>query len=117
MSRPQIESYEFGRMVIDGRTYTQDLIILPERIVDGWWRQEGHVLHAADLEEVLKAGPDLLIVGQGANGRMQVAADAKEALREGGIDFSAMPTPQAVQRFNGAAPEDQAVAAAFHLTC
>jgi hypothetical protein len=84
--------------------------------VDGWWRQEGHVLHAADLDEVLEAKPELLVVGQGANGRMRVAKDAKQALQEGGIEFTASPTPQAVERFN-AAPENQAVAAAFHLTC
>jgi hypothetical protein len=116
MDRPHIEWYEFGRMAIDGRTYTEDLIILPERIVDGWWRQEGHELHSADLEEVIRAEPDLLIIGQGAYGRMKVADDARQALQEGGIEFTASPTPQAVERFN-AAPENQAVAAAFHLTC
>ena len=69
----QIESYQFGRIVIDGQAYTADLILLPDRILDGWWRQEGHVLHPADLDAVFDAGPDLLIVGQGAYGRMRVA--------------------------------------------
>lgn len=116
MNGPRIESYEFGRMVIDGKTYTKDLIILPGRILDGWWRQEGHVLHSADLAEVIAAQPDLLIVGQGANGRMRVADDARQALESAGIEFVASPTPQAVQRYNAASP-DKAIAAAFHLTC
>ena len=41
MNGPRIESYEFGRMAIDGKAYTKDLILLPDRILDGWWRQEG----------------------------------------------------------------------------
>lgn len=104
-------------MVIDGQTYTEDLIILPERIVDGWWRQEGHVLHAADLDEAIQAEPDLLIVGQGAHGRMNVADDARQALERAGIELVALPTLQAVGRFNHAASESRAIAAAFHLTC
>jgi hypothetical protein len=104
-------------MVIDGTTYTKDLIILPERIVDGWWRQDGHVLHAVDLDQVIEAQPDQLIVGQGVYRRMKVADDARQALQEAEIAFTALPTSQAVQRFNDAASEDQAIAAAFHLAC
>jgi hypothetical protein len=116
MNRPRIESYEFGRMVIDGKAHTKDLILLPGRTLDGWWRQEGHALHAADLAEVIQAKPDLLIVGQGAYGQMKVADDARQVLASAGIPFVASPTPQAVQRYNAASP-DKAIAAAFHLTC
>jgi hypothetical protein len=116
MNGPRIESYEFGRMVIDGKAYTKDLILLPGRILDGWWRQEGHVLHSTDLEVVIQAELDLLIVGQGADGRMRVADDARQALERAGIAFVASPTPQAVQRCNAASP-DKVIAAAFHLTC
>ncbi|MFN2157047.1 MAG: hypothetical protein ACK2UX_17575 [Anaerolineae bacterium] len=37
----------------------------------------GHVLHSTDLEVVIQAELDLLIVGQGADGRMRVADDAR----------------------------------------
>jgi hypothetical protein len=33
---PKIDSYEFGRIVIDGREYRADVIILPERVVADW---------------------------------------------------------------------------------
>jgi hypothetical protein len=38
----RIDHYEFGRIVVDGREVTNDLIILPGRVVRNWWRQEGH---------------------------------------------------------------------------
>ena len=48
----RIDHYDFGRIVIDGREETRDLIILPDRVVRDWWRQEGHVLVVDDLGEV-----------------------------------------------------------------
>ena len=31
-----IDDYRFGRIVIDGRAYTSDLILLPHRVVENW---------------------------------------------------------------------------------
>jgi hypothetical protein len=59
----RIDHYEFGRIVIDGREETRDLIILPDRVVRDWWRQEGHVLVVDDLGEVLDELPTHLVVG------------------------------------------------------
>ena len=114
--RKKIDSYAFGRIVVDGRTYTADLILLPDRVVEGWWRQEGHVLHTADLEAVLDATPEVLIVGQGAYGRMRVPDETADAVRSAGIVLIALPTGEAVERYN-ARPAGQRVAAALHLTC
>jgi hypothetical protein len=116
MARPKIEAYEFGRIVIDGQTYRADLIVLPDRVVEGWWRQEGHVLHAADLESVFAAQPELLIVGQGAYGRMKIADEAERAIESAGIEMIALPSDEAVRKYNSL-PTDERVAAAFHLTC
>ena len=55
MNPPKIDSYRFGQVVIDGDPYTKDVIILPERVIGGWWRKEGHALHPADLEVVIEA--------------------------------------------------------------
>lgn len=116
MPRKHIDSYEFGHIVVDGQAYDADLILLPDRILDGWWRQQGHVLHAADLDAVFEADPDVLIVGQGAYGRMDVPPEAQQAVEDAAIKLIALPTPKAVERYNSL-PEGQRVAAALHLTC
>jgi hypothetical protein len=56
----RIDHYEFGRIVVDGREETHDLIILPNRVVWNWWRQEGHALVVDDLREVLDVLPSQL---------------------------------------------------------
>ena len=112
----KIESYEFGHIVIDGQAYKADLILLPDRILDGWWRQEGHVLHPADLDAVFDAHPDVLIVGQGAYSRMRVADETARAVERAGIEMIVLPTHKAVERYNSL-PAGQRAAAALHLTC
>ena len=116
MARARIEGYAFGRIVVDGRAYSADLILLPERIVEGWWRQEGHALHPVDLEAVFDAAPDVLIVGQGAYSRMRVPGETARAVARAGIELIALSTDEAVKRYNGF-PGGQRVAAALHLTC
>jgi hypothetical protein len=60
---PAIESYEFGRVTIDGREETRDLIVLPDRVVRDWRRQDGHGLVLDDLRDVLDELPERLLVG------------------------------------------------------
>lgn len=113
----RITSYNFGRIIVDGGSYTNDLLILPDRVRPNWWREEGHELRPSDLEEVLLARPEVLVVGTGYYGRMQVTKEAEEILRKAGIALEAMDTLRACERFNELAEEGRKVAAALHLTC
>ena len=112
---PSIEHYEFGRIVIDGEEQRRDVIVLPDRVVPGWWRREGHALVLEDLADVLDDLPDRLIVGTGATGRMRPDPEALEALAARGVEVEVLPTPEAVRRFGELEPG--ARAAALHLTC
>jgi hypothetical protein len=111
----RIDHYEFGRIVIDGREETRDLIILPDRVMRNWWRQEGHALVVDDLGEVFDELPAHLVVGTGANGRMQPDPDTIQQLQDRGVTVEALPTSQAVRRFGELNPAN--TAAALHLTC
>jgi hypothetical protein len=112
---PRIEDYSFGRVTVDGREETQDVIVLPQRVVRNWWRREGHGLVLEDLEAVLDELPARLIIGTGADGRMRPDPRTVDALRARGIDVEALPTAEAVQLYGAANPAE--TAAALHLTC
>jgi hypothetical protein len=112
---PEIDGYGFGRVTIDGREETRDVIVLPERVVRGWWREEGHGLVLADLDEVLDELPECLLVGTGAYGRMRPDPGTLEALRARGVDVEVLPTPEAIKRY--AQLDPRKTAAALHLTC
>jgi len=113
---PAIEHYRFGAIIVDGQCYTQDLIILPDRIIAGWWRQEGHALYPGDLTAVFEAAPEVLVVGTGAYGMMRVTEETHRALEAAGIRLIAAPTAEAVKTYNELRKKTH-VAAAFHLTC
>lgn len=112
-----IDSYQFGKIVIDGVSYSSDCLIVGNAIEADWWRKQGHSLSVEDLETVIAAKPSVLVVGCGASGLMKVPEQTRLALQEHGIRLEALDTKKAVQRFNELSQADTNVAAALHLTC
>ncbi|MCX7793914.1 MAG: Mth938-like domain-containing protein [Thermodesulfovibrionales bacterium] len=111
-----IEHYSFGRIIINGKTYTTDIIIFPDRINPYWWRKEGHLLHLDDIEEVIKEKPDLLIIGTGYNGVMKVPEELIKTLLAQGMDVVIKKTPEAVEFYNERDRSRKTVIC-LHLTC
>ena len=112
----RIESYSFGAMKIDGVKYKSDLIVFPDRIKSNWWRKQGHSLVIEDLDDVLDFKPEVLIVGIGASGLMQIPASTKKALQEKAIELVAENTGRAWQLFNEQIQKGKKVVGAFLLT-
>lgn len=110
-----IDSYDFGRMEINGKLYKKDLIILPDKIIDNWWREEGHLLKVSDLFEVFEIKFDVLIIGTGAYGFMKISEDLIEKLNDMKIEYYILETPKAVKKFNEI--KNKIKLGAFHLTC
>jgi hypothetical protein len=108
-----IEHYSFGKIIINGQTYTSDVIILGDTILD-WWRDQGHVLNPQDLQKVYEKSPDTLVVGTGAYGRMKVPEKTRSHTEGKGITIIVEKTEDAVKTFNELKGSK---AAALHLTC
>lgn len=113
----RIDSYSFGRIVIDGKEHTSDVIIYPDRLDAFWWRREGHLLVPEDLSEVLTHPPQVLVIGTGHNGVMQVPRKTVEAFQQQGIEVHIARTGDAVALFNRLQQEHARIVAALHLTC
>ncbi len=112
----KIDSYAFGSLIVDGKRYTSDVIIYPDRVDPSWWRKEGHRLQIADLADVLKAKPQLLVVGTGYSGMMVVPEETKDHIKSLGIDISITTTGKAVDVFN-TMQRKKSIIAVLHLTC
>ena len=95
-----IDGYVFGRIIIDGKTYTTDVIVYPERVDSSWWRKEGHYLNKEDLPGIVKAKPDILVIGTGNTGVMQVPEGTIKYFEEQGIEVRVAKTGKAVEIFN-----------------
>jgi len=112
-----IESCSFGTLVVDGKTYTSDLIIYPDgRVEDQWWRKNGHRLSAGDIGKLIRAEPEVIVAGTGVSGRMRPAPNLEKKLSEKGIRFLTAPNSEAMKTYNELLFVKK-VGACFHLTC
>jgi hypothetical protein len=112
-----IDSYKFGKVVIDGTEYNSDCILIGRKVKPDWWRKSGHLLSTEDLDLVLQAKPKILIIGTGDSGIMKVPQQILQHLKRQNIEAVVMKTTEAVQRYNELSKTGTDVAAALHLTC
>uniref|UniRef100_A0A674PN74 Mth938 domain-containing protein n=1 Tax=Takifugu rubripes TaxID=31033 RepID=A0A674PN74_TAKRU len=87
MSSPEISSLSWGHMEVKGcSTSYKDCKVWPGGSRAWDWRETGTNHHPgvqpADLEEVLKKGIDMLVIGRGMNEALQVRHRYLEDLRE-----------------------------------
>lgn len=111
-----IDSYSFGEIIIDGRTYTSDVIIYPGRVDSTWWRKEGHRLQTEDVTEIIAEKPEVLVVGTGRFGMMRVAPEVEKLLKSLDIQLVVENTERACQEYNRL-KDCRKVVAGLHLTC
>lgn len=111
-----IDSYTFGIIVVNGKKYHSDIIIYPNKVDDNWWREEGHLLIPRDLEKVVEAKPELLIVGTGKWGMMRVPPLTQQWIKSREILLRIELTQNACKIYNQVF-QSQKTVAAFHLTC
>lgn len=110
-----IDSYHFGSITIDGKTYTHDVIVAGSKI-KAWWRNTSHEVTINDVEPVLEEKPKLVIFGTGESGVCEVFRETVEYLEKQGVKVLVFRTPEAVKEFNRRIKET-GVVGALHLTC
>lgn len=110
-----IDDYSFGRIVVGGKEYRNDIRIIDGLVKPDWWRIEGHRLQLADMGDAFSAKPKTIIVGTGHDGVMAVSEEVRLRCREQGIALIELRTAEAVERYNRL--EGPGVVGLFHLTC
>ncbi|UCE29773.1 MAG: Mth938-like domain-containing protein [Candidatus Bathyarchaeota archaeon] len=111
-----IDECGFGYIIIDGKRYTNDVIVFPGRVEDNWWRKVGHQLQVKDLEVLVEEKPEVLVIGTGYNGLMKISSETVEFLRSEGVEPIIQETRDACRTYNNLV-ESKKVVAALHLAC
>ena len=110
-----IESFSFGGITIDGRTYYNDVVIYPDHIQGEWWRIEGHSLIKEDVDKILFIKPDILMVGTGYGG-LKVPKETEDYIKSMNIELIINETEIMCEIFNKQS-KTKKVIAALHLSC
>ncbi|KAG8001757.1 hypothetical protein GBF38_011832 [Nibea albiflora] len=105
MSSPEIASLSWGHMKVKGCSSSyKDCKHRPG-------------VQPADLEEVLKKGIDLLVIGRGMSEALQVPASTLDFVKQKGVDVRVLQTEKAVAEYNKLVGQGAKVGGVFHSTC
>lgn len=88
----------------------------------GWdWRETGTAhrpgVQPTDMAELLSHGARTVIIGCGQNRRLEVMDETRETVEAAGADLEVYESGEAVERFNAATENGEAVGALIHSTC
>lgn len=117
----KIDEMGFGWIKVDGKKHRHDTVILPSGIVKrrkgGFLMFGSHSFKLKEFEGLLTEKVDIIIVGTGTDGVATLSEDAKNFLEKAGIEWIALPSQNAVKKFNELIQCGRKVAAIIHVTC
>lgn len=70
-----------------------------------------------ELSFLLKKNPEVIVIGAGQYGLVEISKDVKTITSKKGIDLIKFPTQQAIKKFNELIEKGKKVVGFFHITC
>ena len=117
---PRITHLSWGNMKTEDGTSFKDAVLYPGGSREWDWNETGtgHEpgIQPADVRDLLEHGARVVILSKGVNGRLQVRPETLQLLKEQGIEYHILPTPDAVQLYNDLR-DTRPVGGLFHSTC
>ncbi|MBW2999412.1 hypothetical protein KY339_01965 [Candidatus Woesearchaeota archaeon] len=110
----EINNTAFGSVTIDNMAYPHDVWIFVDEHIEK--RDRNHDFSMEELKIIGKEKPDVIVIGTGQSGVMDVGEEVKEAAKHKGIELVIAETPEAIEKYNKLSKEKR-TAAAIHVTC
>ena len=111
------DSYQFGSVVIDGKTYEKDIIIhngsiekRKKKASKPYKARYGHTPLTSG--EKIPWDKATLIIGTGAHEKLPITDNVYETAQQKGVTIKPMKTPEALEHLND--PDTNLI---LHLTC
>ena len=117
----KIDKFSFGSIVVEGKKYSRDILIFADGAVKkrkgGLLMFGSHKIKRKEIEELIQGQPETIIVGTGANGAANIAADVESWAKEKNLSLMVQPSYDAVAKLNKLTEQGKRVAALIHITC
>lgn len=119
---PYINSTEFGSITIDDKKYNQVLIIGNYVIERDYSKLEklfgtSHKIGTWEVEKLLQESPDLILIGTGQSGVMEVNKEVLDKLKTSGAEVIVDITPKIIKLYNEKIKSGKKINALIHTTC
>ena len=118
---PEIVRASVGEITVGRKTYRRDVYIpvngKPKKRGKSLCREHNGqppIIHPKELQKVCRGGPEILFVGAGKEGKVELSQEAQRYLTQRAIRCEVLPTAQAVEAYNRS---KQRKAALMHVSC
>ena len=119
-----IERFEWGHFQVDGQTHSENGegvgkdIFMVGRDVRAWKERKGHRLKPGMVACALAEEIDILVIGIGVNGAIDVTKKTRRAIKAAGVSRLIIEkTPEACAAYNRLVREGARAALLAHGTC
>lgn len=116
----RIESTEFGKIVVDGKEYNEDIVISAngnviyrQGISQSKYRTS-HIICKEEIASLLQDGPRVIVIGTGQYGACRLEKGVEEEVKKQEVKLLMEKTLKATHLFNNV---NDRKAGLFHLTC
>lgn len=117
---PQITRVTWGRLEVEGDRIFKDAKLYPGGARPWDWNETGtsHIpgVQPADVQEILDRGVEVLVIGRGYLGHLQVCPETRALLQERKVELHVLQTEVAVALYNKLR-RTRHVGGIFHSTC
>lgn len=117
----RINGIGFGWIIIDGKRYWHDVIILPsggvKRRKGGFLMFGSHFFRLEEFREICSERVDVIVVGTGIMGAAKLSENSQRFLREQKVEVLTLPSREAAKRFNELVESGRKVGAIIHVAC
>ncbi len=110
-----ITHYSFGKIIVNGKAFENDIAIYPDRKVQNWQAQINHSIQLTDIKNLITESTETLIIGIGAIKGCSVSDEIIHFTGANQITLHILNTYEAVKLFNASSKDG--LAACFHVNC
>ena len=113
----KINSFDFGSVKINNKKYRNDVIVSYKGNVQEVETQLRHLISKREFSLLLYDQPEMIVVGNGVEGDMQMSPDVLKIAQQKNIKVIDLPSAEAVKKFNKLVGSGKKVVAYIHSTC
>ncbi len=117
-----ITNFEWATFTIDGQIHSpekeigKDIFLSPEG-VSAWHERKGHKLKRSMVKRALALKPEVLIIGNGVEGALEIGKKARKEIEDAGVKLVVLRTPEACRVYNQLYRLGKRVILLAHGTC
>jgi len=111
-----IEKYTFGEFVIDGKKYKSNVVLIGKDAKPGRYLTE-HLLMIDDFIEIVESHPEIIVIGTGADGVVDVPDEIISFIESKKIKLIIEKTEEACAVYNSFLKKGKKIGAFLHNTC